>query len=121
MTAQTATIKMATYVRGTNLFVDGVQTSSSLDGPRYTIKGEPGKAFKVTLSMTSDMASTVNPTDILPVLLTYHLGANNTPVLNAVGEKRLFVSAALTVPASALGGTYAGGFTVTVEYDETNP
>jgi len=87
----------------------------------YNVTGTKNVTYALTLPSTITVTETLLGTasmSIVPVARFNGAGVDaTTSVLSNSGTDNFTVGGALTVPASAVGGIYAGTFNVTVDYN----
>lgn len=84
--------------------------AASAKRAKFTLTGETGQAYTVTLP-TGSVAMTGSASGVTLTGFT-----SNAPAI-AAGSNDLFVGATLNVPANTGGGSYTGTFSVSVAYN----
>lgn len=91
-------------------------SSQSVAPARFTLAGEAGATYAVTLPGSAELShESAEATTLTIGAFTSH--SSSPLALDSSGEAELAVGATLTIPASAALGTYTGSFEILVEYN----
>lgn len=93
-----------------------IASSGPTEPAHYLILGEAGEPLTITLTPTLSMRGVGETADAITLTaLSHNLGPS--PSLDENGRLHLRIGGTLTVPANIQGGTYRGGFQLTVHYN----
>lgn len=115
--ANTVTIDQGSGARSLSGGGDASLAASTISRATYSVAGEGGAAFSVTVPGSFTMTRT-GGTETLPVALTASaLSGSLTGSLGSVGNANFGVGGSLPLSSSTVPGDYHGTFDVTVGYN----
>ena len=94
---------------------DGVLAGGTVSRAAYTVSGEPGVGFAISLSGTPITLTRAGGTETLSVALVK--SAETDTLAAGTGTKVIGVGGSVGVTSATVSGTYNGNFTVTVAYN----
>lgn len=111
----TVTVSAADNTRGLSGTGDGVLAGGTVTRAAYTVTGEPGVGFSITLSGSPITLTRASGTETLSVALVR--SAETDTLAAGTGTKVIGVGGSVDVTSATVSGTYNGSFTVTTAYN----